>query len=102
MVHPGMRRRWSDHDHRVVPEGLFAMSDPEFLAAALHRDELALAAGLNALSTLVAGAGTLEQLLAEIAGFTMQAVPGADGAGVTMLVVAPVSSSGVVSRRWGR
>jgi GAF domain-containing protein len=61
------------------------MSDAEFVAAALHRDELALAAGLNALSTLVAGAATLEQLLTEIAGYTMRAVPGADGAGVTML-----------------
>jgi transcriptional regulator with GAF, ATPase, and Fis domain len=61
------------------------MSDAEFVAAALHRDELALAAGLNDLSNLVVGAGTLEQSLIEIAGFTMRAVPGADGAGVTVL-----------------
>jgi GAF domain-containing protein len=48
-------------------------------------DEYGLAAGLAGLSGLVAGAGTLEQLLTEIATFAVRAVPGANGAGVTML-----------------
>lgn len=48
-------------------------------------DELGLAAGLAGLAGLVAGAGPVEQLLREVASFTLSAVPGADGAGVTML-----------------
>jgi GAF domain-containing protein len=48
-------------------------------------DFVGLAAGLSGLSSLVAGSGTLEQLLTEVASFAMVATPGADGAGVTML-----------------
>jgi GAF domain-containing protein len=48
-------------------------------------DAFGLAAGLAGLSGLVAGSGTLEQLLTQVATFTVRAVPGADGAGVTML-----------------
>jgi transcriptional regulator with GAF, ATPase, and Fis domain len=48
-------------------------------------DEVGLAAGLAGLSRLVAGSGTLEQLLIEVANFAVGAVPGANGAGVTML-----------------
>jgi GAF domain-containing protein len=48
-------------------------------------DEHGLAAGLAGLSGLVAGSGTLKHLLTEVATFAMEAVPGADGAGVTML-----------------
>jgi GAF domain-containing protein len=48
-------------------------------------DAAGLAAGLAGLSRLVAGSGSLEQMLAEVAEFARQAVPGADGAGVTML-----------------
>jgi GAF domain-containing protein len=48
-------------------------------------DESDLAAALAGLSQLVAGRGTLEQLLTEVATFGKLAVPGADGAGVTMI-----------------
>src|SRR5664279_4048858 len=43
-----------------------------------------LAAGLAGLSRLIAGSGTLELLLTKVANFAVAAVPGADGAGVTM------------------
>jgi GAF domain-containing protein len=55
------------------------------LVGASSEDELGLTAGLAGLSSLVAGIGTLEQLLTEVATFAKLAVPGADGAGVTML-----------------
>jgi GAF domain-containing protein len=48
-------------------------------------DEAGLTAGLTGLSQLVTGRGTLEQLLTEVATFGQLAVPGADGAGVTMI-----------------
>ncbi len=48
-------------------------------------DKRGLAAGLLGLSGLIAGSTTLEQLLTEVATFTVAAVPSADGAGVTML-----------------
>jgi GAF domain-containing protein len=60
-----------------------ATRDNSFSASA--EDESGLAAGLAGLSQLVAGRGTLEELLTEIATFGMLAVPGADGAGVTMI-----------------
>jgi GAF domain-containing protein len=52
---------------------------------ASSEDDVGLAAGLAGLAGLVAGSGTLKQLLTEVATFAMEAVPGADGAGVTML-----------------
>jgi GAF domain-containing protein len=48
-------------------------------------DGAGLAAGLAGLLSLTAGGETIEQLLIEVANFAVQAVPGADGAGVTML-----------------
>ena len=48
-------------------------------------DEADLRAGIGALSGLVAGSLGLPDLLAEVAGFAVRAIPGADGAGVTLL-----------------
>jgi GAF domain-containing protein len=48
-------------------------------------DEDGLATALVGLSRLLAGTETLEHLLEQVAGFAVQAVPGADGAGVTMI-----------------
>jgi transcriptional regulator with GAF, ATPase, and Fis domain len=48
-------------------------------------DQVALDEGLAGLAGLVSGQGSLENLLTEVATYTMIAVPGADGAGVTML-----------------
>jgi GAF domain-containing protein len=61
------------------------MSDDHELINGAIEDDHGLAAGLAGLSGLVAGSGSLKHLLTEVANFAMAAVPGADGAGVTML-----------------
>lgn len=61
------------------------MSDDRDDIDAALEDDIGLAAGLAGLSGLVAGSGSLTHLLTEVARFAMAAVPGADGAGVTML-----------------
>jgi GAF domain-containing protein len=48
-------------------------------------DAADLRAGIGALAGLVAGSLGLPELLAEVAGFAVRAIPGADGAGVTLL-----------------
>lgn len=48
-------------------------------------DDDALAAGLVGLSGLLSGSGELGETLVRVAGFAVQAIPGADGAGLTML-----------------
>ena len=50
----------------------------------LLSDEDDLQAGLLGLSRLVAGSDPLEALLTRVAEFAVRAIPGADGAGVTM------------------
>ena len=48
-------------------------------------DDLGLRAGLAGVAGLVAGARSLEEMLTQVATLTMLTVPGADGAGVTMM-----------------
>jgi GAF domain-containing protein len=48
-------------------------------------DAADLHAGIDALGGLVAGSLGLPELLAEVASFAVRAIPGADGAGVTLL-----------------
>jgi GAF domain-containing protein len=48
-------------------------------------DAADLQSGIAALAGLVAGSLGLPELLAEVAGFAVRAIPGADGAGVTLL-----------------
>jgi GAF domain-containing protein len=48
-------------------------------------DAADLQSGIGALAGLVAGSLGLPELLAEVAGFAVRAIPGADGAGVTLL-----------------
>ena len=48
-------------------------------------DDADLQAGIGALAGLVAGSLGLPELLAEVATFAVRAIPGADGAGVTLL-----------------
>lgn len=50
-------------------------------------DEADLRAGIGDLAGLVAGSLGLPEVLAEVAGFAVRAIPGADGAGVTLLRV---------------
>jgi GAF domain-containing protein len=54
-------------------------------ASESSEDAVGLALGLAGLSRLVSDTGTLEELLTQVATFAVRAVPGADGAGVTML-----------------
>jgi hypothetical protein len=51
-----------------------------------------LRAGIGNLAGLVADHRRLPELLAEVAGFAVRAIPGADGAGVTLLDVARVDN----------
>ena len=48
-------------------------------------DHADLRAGIDDLAGLVAGSLGLPELLAEVAAFAVRAIPGADGAGVTLL-----------------
>jgi GAF domain-containing protein len=50
-------------------------------------DDADLQAGIDDLAGLVAGSLGLPELLAEVASFAVRAIPGADGAGVTLLRV---------------
>ena len=54
---------------------------PDFSDDAYH----GLMSGLAGLAGMVAGAGTLESVLTEVATFAVRATPGADGAGVTVV-----------------
>lgn len=51
----------------------------------LRADQADLQAGIGNLATLVAGHRRLPELLTEVAAFAVRAIPGADGAGVTLL-----------------
>ena len=66
----------------------------------LSADDADLQAGIGDLASLVAGSLGLPELLAEVASFAVRAIPGADGAGVTLLrldqpdnIVAALASS---------
>src|SRR5258708_37774044 len=72
-------------------------------------DDADLQAGIENLAGLVAGSLGLPGLLAEVASFAVRAIPGADGAGVTLLrldrsgeILAAVGAGGpFVARRHG-
>ena len=55
--------------------------------SALDADVADLRAGIDALAGLLAGSLALPELLAQVAAFTCRAIPGADGAAVTLLRV---------------
>ncbi|MCV7177426.1 GAF and ANTAR domain-containing protein [Mycolicibacterium sphagni] len=58
---------------------------PELSAAQLQADELDLHAGLSGLAGIVSDACTVDEILGQIAQFAVQAIPGADGAAVTLV-----------------
>jgi GAF domain-containing protein len=64
-----------------------AIEQSPVASAAAAADEESLAASLRALSGLVTGAWGLEELLQQVATFAVRAIPGAEGAGVTLLRV---------------
>jgi transcriptional regulator with GAF, ATPase, and Fis domain len=59
--------------------------EPELTPAQLQADELDLYAGLTGLASIVAGAYSVDEMLSQVAQFALQAIPGADGAGVTLI-----------------
>ena len=62
-------------------------ASPVASLVARQSDDEELRAGLDDLAGLVAGSLALAELLAEVATFAVRAIPGADGAGVTLLRV---------------
>jgi GAF domain-containing protein len=65
--------------------GRAASQQPEPTHAQRDADEDELHAGLTGLAGMVAGALSLDELLAEVAEFAAHAIPGAEGAGVTVV-----------------
>lgn len=59
--------------------------EPERTSAQLHADDVDFQAGLAGVAAIVAGTHGLAEMLADIAGFAVQAIPGADGASVIMV-----------------
>jgi transcriptional regulator with GAF, ATPase, and Fis domain len=57
----------------------------ELSTSQLEADDVDLRAGLRHLSGMVAGARGVVDLLAEVAGFAAEAIPGVDGAGVALI-----------------
>ena len=64
--------------------------------------ELALASALDGLAGLVLGDATLKALLTVVAGFAATAIPGADGAGVTLIQQAGLGDTVVASETFVR
>ena len=58
---------------------------PELSPAQLEADEFDLNAGLSGLAGIVAGACGVDEMLRQVAQFAVQAIPGADGGGVTLI-----------------
>jgi GAF domain-containing protein len=58
---------------------------PDLSAAQREADDVDLHAGLTGVAGLVAGARSVIELLGDVAEFAARAIPGADGAGVTVI-----------------
>ena len=59
--------------------------EPELSAAQLEADEIDLHAGLSGVAGIVAGARGVNEILGDVAEFAVRAIPGVDGAGVTVV-----------------
>ena len=59
--------------------------EPDLSAAQREADDVDLYAGLNGVAGLVAGARGVIDLLGDVAEFAARAIPGVDGAGVTLI-----------------
>ncbi len=66
-------------------QGPGVATDTELAHAQFVSDEVDLADGLRGLAELVTGGLSLDALLTAVAQFAAQAIPGVDGAGVTMI-----------------
>lgn len=71
-------------DYDAQP-GRTSAPDPDLSAAQLEADEVDLYAGLRGVAGLVAGGSGVTDLLGHVAEFAARAIPGVDGAGVTVI-----------------
>lgn len=71
-------------DYDAQP-GRTPLPEPERTSAQLHADEVDLFAGLLGVARIVTGARAVTEILSDVAEFAVQAIPGADGAGVTLV-----------------
>lgn len=76
---PSARPEYEKQPGRVMPDG------PRFNAEQIEADEIDLQVGLGGLAAMVTAARSLDSSLAEVAGFAARAIPGAEGAGVTVV-----------------
>ena len=65
--------------------GRESLAAPDLSVAQREADEVDLYAGLTGVAGLVAGARGLIDLIGDVAEFAARAIPGVDGAGVTLL-----------------
>jgi len=66
--------------------------EPQLSPAQLQADELDLHAGLDGVAGIIAGARSVDEMLSQVAEFAVRAIPGADGAGVTLIHPHDISS----------
>ncbi|MEO6702382.1 MAG: GAF and ANTAR domain-containing protein [Jatrophihabitantaceae bacterium] len=71
------------------PSDEFDLRAAALSPAQAHADELDLRASLSDLASLVTSTMDLAEVLARVATFAAHAIPGADGAGVTLLRIGP-------------
>jgi GAF domain-containing protein len=71
----------ADYD---VQTGRLTPSQPELSRAQLEADDVDLHAALSGVASIVSGGRGVVDVLHDVAEFAVQAIPGADGAGVTM------------------
>ena len=71
-------------DYDAQP-GRKAPPEPELSRAQRDLDDVDLHAGLNGVAGIVAGARGVVDLLGDVAEFAVRAIPGVDGAGVTLI-----------------
>ena len=71
--------------HYDAQPGRESPPDADLSPAQLEADEVDLLRGLNGVAKIVAGARGVSELLSDVAEFALQAIPGVDGAGVTLI-----------------
>ena len=71
-------------DYDAQP-GRTSAPEPDLSAAQREADDVDLYAGLSGVAGLVAGARGVIDLLSDVAEFAARAIPGVDGAGVTVI-----------------
>lgn len=82
----GRVARMTEYDPQV---GRDMPADPDPATARAEADAVDLEAGLSGLARMVADSFTVDELLAEVAGFATHAIPGADVAGLALVQGGP-------------